>query len=409
MYRHQSSNSSRGSFNRGGSNFPRYASRGGNGRGGRPGGRANGSNVNPAHFVKKAVENVQEEAFVPKLSYTELPVNQTLKQNILRKGYVNPTPIQDGTILPILDGKDVVGIANTGTGKTAAFLIPLLHKLSENRESRVLIIVPTRELAAQIRDEMRSLAQGMNVYATLCIGGSFIREQIAEIRRNPQFIIGTPGRLKDLIERRILNISRFDTIVLDEVDRMLDMGFIADIRYLISLLPAQRQSLFFSATLSSTINTLIQSFVKDPVMVSVKKQETLGNVEQDIVKVENGMPKFNVLEDMLKKEEFKKVLIFGRTKHGVERLSVNLFQKGFKVASIHGDKPQSKRNQAIRFFKENVINILVATDVASRGIDINDITHVINYDKPATYEDYVHRIGRTGRANKKGTALTFID
>lgn len=404
MYRHQSSNSSRGSFGR--SNFPRYASRGGGGRGGRNNG---GSNVNPAHFVKKAVEATIEEAFIPKLSYLDLPVNQTLKQNILKKGYVNPTPIQDGTILPILEGKDVVGIANTGTGKTAAFLIPLLHKLQENKDSRVLIIVPTRELAAQIRDEMRSLSQGMNVYATLCIGGSFIREQIYEIRRNPQFIIGTPGRLKDLIERRILDLSRFNTIVLDEVDRMLDMGFIADIKYLISLMPAQRQSLFFSATLSSTINNLLQSFVKDPVMVSVKKQETLGNVEQDIVKVENGMPKFNVLEDLLRKDEFKKVLIFGRTKHGVERLSVNLFQKGFKVASIHGDKPQSKRTQAIRFFKENVISILVATDVASRGIDINDITHVINYDKPATYEDYVHRIGRTGRANKKGTALTFID
>jgi ATP-dependent RNA helicase RhlE len=364
--------------------------------------------ANQPYFVKKASAQVAEEQYVPQTAFADLPVDQVLKQNVLKKGYAHPTPIQDKAIMPILEGKDVIGIANTGTGKTAAFLIPLLNKVAKNKQEQILIIVPTRELATQIRDEMRSLSYGMNIFATLCIGGSFMRNQIYEIRRNPHFVIGTPGRLKDLIERKVLNISTFHTIVLDEVDRMLDMGFIEDIKQLIALLPAQRQSLFFSATISPSINTLIKSFTSDPVMVSVKKQDTADNVDQDIIRVQSEMHKLDVLQDLLKKEEFKKVIIFGRTKHGVEKLSVSLFQKGFKVTSIHGDKPQSKRNQAIRFFKENVVNILVATDVASRGIDIRDITHVINYDQPATYEDYIHRIGRTGRGNKKGTALTFV-
>ncbi|MEO6508886.1 MAG: DEAD/DEAH box helicase, partial [Patescibacteria group bacterium] len=200
----------------------------------------------------------------------------------------------------------------------------------------------------------------------------------------------------------------FKTFVLDEVDRMLDMGFINDIKYLISFLPPVRQSLFFSATLSPEINRLIQSFVQNPVTISVKSQDTSKNVEQDIVRVNPSANKIMVLHDLLKKDDFKKVLIFGRTKMGVERLATGLFQEGFKVTSIHGDKPQHKRAQAIRLFKENVVNILVATDVAARGIDIADITHVINFDQPATYDDYVHRIGRTGRGNSKGTALTFV-
>lgn len=360
-------------------------------------------------YIKKAGPTTQEiTPFVPKFAFADLPIDTVLKQNILKKGYAHPTPIQDGTVMPILEGKDVVGIANTGTGKTAAFLVPLLHKTVKNRDERVLIVVPTRELATQIRDEMRSLSYGMNVYSVLCIGGAFIRTQIYELRRSPNFVIGTPGRIKDLIERKTLDISRFNTIILDEVDRMLDMGFIQDIRYLVSLLPKQRQSLFFSATLSPEIRTLINSFTSEPVMISVKTQDTTEMVDQDVVKV-SGPGKMEMLEKLLNQEDFKKVLIFGRTKMGVERISTSLYQKGFKVASIHGDKPQAKRNQAIRLFKENVVSILVATDVASRGIDIADITHVINYDQPATYEDYVHRIGRTGRANKKGVALTFVE
>jgi superfamily II DNA/RNA helicase len=332
-----------------------------------------------------------------------------LKQNIVNMGFVHPTAIQDQAIQPILEGRDVIGIANTGTGKTATFLIPLLDKAMKSKESRVLVIVPTRELAVQIRDDMRELSRGLNVYASLCIGGAPMYAQIHELMRNPQFVIGTPGRLKDLAEKRILKLQLFNTIVLDEVDRMLDMGFIQDIRSLISFLPPVKQSLFFSATLSQEINLLIQQLVKDPVKISVKTQDSAENVDQDVVRVQDGKLKIDILEQLLNKEEFKKVLIFGRTKMGVERLSRTLYQRGFKVVSIHGDKPQVKRNQAIRLFEQSVVDILVATDVASRGIDISDITHVINYDQPATYEDYVHRIGRTGRANKKGIALTFVD
>lgn len=362
-----------------------------------------------AKYIKKAKDIVEAPQFIPTKSFAEMNIHPVMKKNIAAMGYINPTPIQDGTIEYIIQGRDVIGIANTGTGKTAAFLIPLLNQMVDNPEKKTLIVVPTRELAAQIRDELRSLAYGIRVYATLIIGGASMRQQVFELRRNPQFVIGTPGRIKDLIEKKVLNISRFNTIVLDEVDRMLDMGFIQDIRYLISLLPAQRQSLFFSATLSNEIRSLINTFVKDPVTVSVKTHDTTDNVDQDVIRVQYGTPKITVLEELLKKEDFKKVLIFGKTKRGVEYLSKALYQKGFKVNSIHGDKPQSKRNMAIRLFEQNVIDILVATDVASRGIDISDITHVINYDEPATYEDYIHRIGRTGRANKKGTALTFIE
>lgn len=359
-------------------------------------------------YVKKA--EFEEVVLEPKqqMQIEDISLDATLKKNILQKGYTHFTDIQEGTIQPILEGKDVIGIANTGTGKTAAFLIPLLDQMMKGSSKKVLVIVPTRELAMQIREELKDLARSLNIYAALCIGGSSMRNQMFELRRNPQFVIGTPGRLKDLIDRKILKLETFNTIVLDEVDRMLDMGFINDIRYLISLLPSQRHSLFFSATLSHDINTLIQSFVKDPVTISVKQQETAANVDQDIVRVQPDEQKIEVLHDLLIKDEFKKVLIFGRTKAGVDRLSRNLYDRGFRVASIHGDKTQMRRNQAIQMFREDRVSILVATDVASRGIDIRDITHVINYDQPATYEDYIHRIGRTGRANKKGYALTFV-
>ncbi len=377
------------------------------GGGGRP--RNGGQFIDESKFIRKGATQEQVDSFVPKFSFNDLKISKILKNNILKKGYSNPTPIQDAAIPHVLEGKDVVGIANTGTGKTAAFLVPLIEKVSKNRQEQILIIGPTRELALQIRDELRSLTQGINAYAAVCTGGSPIRAQSYELSRNPQFIIGTPGRLKDMIERRQIHMDRINTIVLDEVDRMLDMGFVHEIKALIAMLPQKRQSLFFSATVSPTIQQLINTFAKDPVIVSVKTRDTTANVDQDVVRVQGGAVKMEVLEELLKKEDFKKVLIFGKTKHGVERLSISLFKKGFKVASIHGDKAQSQRNHAIRLFKENVVKILVATDVASRGIDIDDISHVINFDQPNTYEDYIHRIGRTGRGNKRGVALTFVE
>lgn len=342
------------------------------------------------------------------MQFNDLPINDKLKNNIAHRGYAQLMPIQEKGIQAILDGKDVIGIANTGTGKTAAFLIPLIEKIIKNPTYRALIITPTRELALQIRDELRSFVNGLSIYGTFCIGQSSMRNQIYELRRNPHVVIGTPGRLKDLIERRALNLSGFKMIVLDETDQMLNMGFIHDVKHIISFLPKKRQSLFFSATVSPEINRLIQSFVVNPITISVKTQETTSHIRQDVVRLTNGESKGDVLNKLLRGEEFKKILVFGRTKMGVERLSRELFSKGFRVASIHGDKPQMKRQQAIRMFKENVVSILVATDVAARGLDIPNVTHVINYDVPATYEDYIHRIGRTGRANNTGTALTLV-
>lgn len=381
----------------------RFPSNGGGGR------RMAPPSFHASTFIKKAVPVVEAEAYIPKHEFNDFAIDDRIKQNVARRGYKTPTPIQDMTIEPILAGKDVIGIANTGTGKTAAFVLPILSAMLKDRNLRCLIMIPTRELAQQIQQELRLFSQGLGIYSSLCIGGTSIRQQVYELRRNPHFIIATPGRLKDLVEHNNLKLSNFGVVVLDEVDRMLDMGFIVDIKYLVSLLPQQRQSLFFSATMNRDIESVMHSFLKDPIKISVKTTETKDNVEQDVIRVSNGAMKVDILSDLLKKEDFKKVLIFGRTKHGVEKLSRLLYSRGFRVASIHGNKTQSQRSQAIRMFKEDVVKILVATDVASRGIDINDITHVINYDQPATYEDYVHRIGRTGRANKAGTALTFVE
>ena len=366
------------------------------------------SEIEISKYVKKTVGNITKEEYVSKTNFSELDINPKLKNNILSKGYTKPTPIQDQTIPEILEGKDILGIANTGTGKTAAFLIPLIEKVLKNKFEKVLIMAPTRELALQINDELKELSKSLGIYSATCIGGASIRYQILLLNRNPNFVIGTPGRLKDLVNRKYLNLSKFKNIVLDEVDRMLDMGFINDIKHLVALLPSPRQSLFFSATISKEADSLIKGFLSSPVKISVKSGDTAENVEQDIVKVVDKSKKIDSLHDLLIKDEFKKVLIFGRTKRGVENLSRDLRERGFKVDSIHGDKSQSRREKVLGLFKANKIQSLVATDVAARGLDIADITHVINYDLPATYEDYVHRIGRTGRANKTGKALTFV-
>ncbi len=353
--------------------------------------------------------NSIKETPEPEVRFDSLNLPQELQQTVLRHGYSVLTPIQVTGIPAIREGKDVIGIANTGTGKTAAFIIPLIEKILKDRTYRALVITPTRELALQILEEVRKFSSGMPIYNSFCIGQSSISAQIRELRRNPHIVVGTPGRLKDLIKRKILRLDSFKMVVLDEVDQMLDMGFIHDIRHIVSFLPQERQSLFFSATVSTQINILIQSFVKNPITISVKKRETLEHIKQEVVKVDFGKSKLDMLSFLLTKEEFKKVLVFGRTKRGVDRISQELFQKGFKVTAIHGDKPQHRRQQAIRMFKEDVVQVLVATDVAARGLDVSNISHVINFDIPMTYEDYIHRIGRTGRANKSGVALTLTE
>ncbi len=367
-----------------------------------------GPSIHFSKFINKAEIIENEVAYIPDYNFNDFIIDSRLKKNIISKGYIIPTLIQDKTIPHILAGKDIVGIANTGTGKTAAFLIPLIEKVLLNNQENVLVLVPTRELAVQINDELRSFVTDLKIFSTCCVGGVSIVGQIANIRqRKNNFIIGTPGRIKDLVNRKILDLMKFNTIVLDEADRMLDMGFVNDMRLVVSKMPRKRHSLFFSATSSKEVDVLIKEFLFNPIMVSVKTRDTSKNVDQDIVRVVGD--KLSMLEGLLKQTDFCKVLIFGKTKHGVEKLSKKLIEKGFKAESIHGNKPHSKRQKALGAFKNNIATILVATDVAARGLDIPDVSHVINYDIPATYDDYVHRIGRTGRGNKKGKALTFID
>lgn len=368
-----------------------------------------GDKIDVSRFICKVKEVTKETEYTPQNKFSDFKVNSCLKNNIAQRGYIDPMPIQDQAIPYILEGKDLVGIANTGMGKTAAMLIPLIDKVFNNRMERVIIITPTRELAFQIEDEFRQFARSMGLWSVVCIGGVNIGRQIMNLRRNPHFVIGTPGRLKDLIERRILDLSRFRNVVLDEVDRMFDMGFYQEIKRLLDQLPKERQSLFFSATVPDAIKNLINDFLRNPVTVSVKFRETAANVEQDIVRVNGYAKKIEVLHELLIKKEFSKVLIFGKTKIGVEKLSRALYERGFKAESIHGDKNQHKRQKALNSFKLNFVDILVATDVAARGLDIPNVSHVINFDLPNTYDDYVHRIGRTGRANQKGQALTFVE
>jgi ATP-dependent RNA helicase RhlE len=236
-----------------------------------------------------------------------------------------------------------------------------------------------------------------------------MRRQIDDLRRNSNFVIGTPGRIMDFIRNNYINLRYFNSVVLDETDRMVDIGFLKDIKYIISLLPQDRQSLFFSATVDGKVREILQNFVRNPITVSVKKRETAANINQSVIRVADNSIKIDTLHDMLVNPEFEKVLIFGRTKHGVQRLSNELETRGFRSEAIHGNKKQSQRQRALDRFKNNEIQILIATDVASRGLDIPNVSHVINYDLPESYEAYVHRIGRTGRADKKGIALTFVD
>lgn len=347
------------------------------------------------------------DAIEVKNRFSDFDIERRLFDNIQDHKFDAPTPIQDRVIPEILLGRDVVGIANTGTGKTAAFLIPLINKVCKNRGSKILIIAPTRELAVQIEKELQSYCRGLGIYSAICIGGVSIRGQIYKLQKRPNFVIGTPGRLLDLESQRKINFGGFQTIVLDEVDRMLDMGFIHDINKIISKLPKVRQSLFFSATLDVKVKGVMGKFITNPVMISVKTSDACENVHQGIVEV-RGRNKADVLRELLDKEEVSKTLIFTRTKRGADGLHRTLSGTGFQAAVLHGNRSQNQRQRSLDQFGQGRVNVLIATDVASRGIDVDDISHVVNYDLPESYETYIHRIGRTGRANKKGTALTFI-
>ncbi len=404
---HKTYSSRQGSFNkdkRGGHFGHRSSPRPSFGRGK----QGMGERIDPSRFINKAVITEEVENFIPEHRFEDFAIDAELKRNVVLKGYTSPTPIQDRAIPHILKGQDIVGVANTGTGKTAAFLIPLIDKVRRSPKEQVLIVVPTRELALQIDSEFKGFTKGMKLFSVCCVGGAPIGPQLQALRYKNNFIIGTPGRLKDLIERGKIHLNEFSTIVLDEADRMLDMGFLPDMRFVMQGMPKERHTLFFSATISRDIEVLIQEFLREPVRIRVTTGETAKNVDQDVVRVRGGQ-KLDMLHELLNQKEFSKVLVFGRTKHGVEKLSKLLNDRGFKSESIHGNKSHSQRQRALLQFKDNRAQILVATDVAARGLDIADISHVINYDLPTTYNDYVHRIGRTGRGTKKGKALTFVE
>jgi len=367
-----------------------------------------GSKINVNQLIAKAVYEDLPSIYVLDHNLLEFNLVKELKRNITYKKYTSPTKIQYEAIPKILEGRDILGLASTGSGKTAAFLIPMINKGVQDRSQRFLIVVPTRELAIQIQDEFMQLARNTGLRSVLVIGGNSIRAQIGILRRDPAFVIATPGRLKDVSERGAIYLADINNVILDEVDRMLDMGFIEDIRYITSRLNKNRQSLFFSATMNRKSEEIANTLLKKPVKIEVEKQQPGKNVDQDVVRLKPGETKFNVLCDYLSKDEFKKILVFTRTKREAESLSKKLFDKGIKVNSLHGDKRQAQRTRIIDAFKKDNLNILIATDVASRGLDVNNISHVINYDIPENYDDYIHRIGRTGRAGKKGYALTFL-
>jgi len=381
----------------------RFSSRGGNNFAGR-----RIKTFDPSQIVNLPPPVQETTEYATTHEFADFQISDSLKRNVSSKGYKTPTPIQDQAIPAILEGRDLIGMANTGTGKTAAFLIPLIEKVLKDRGQKVLIVTPTRELAAQIRDEFCSFSNGLNISCALCIGGANMSRQKENLRRNPNFVIGTPGRLEDLMGSHNLNLIYFGSVVLDEADRMVDAGFILNIRNIISQLSPLRQSLFFSATVDAKVHGILQSFVRNPVTVSVKTGDLIQNIKQDVVKVLNPNTKIEELHKLLIKSEFEKVLVFGRTKHSVQRLSDELVKRGFRADAIHGNKKQNQRIRTLEKFKRNEIRILIATDVASRGLDIPNVSHVINYDLPESYEAYIHRIGRTGRLDKKGVALTFI-
>ncbi len=335
-------------------------------------------------------------------------INEKIKANIRLHGYKTPTPIQDQAIPHLLTGRDLSGQAATGTGKTAAFLIPIINKILLTKGQRALIILPTRELALQIYEESRKFTLNTNIFSTICIGGANIGRQIYSLSRRPDIVIGTPGRLKDLGKRNNISFATFNIVVLDEVDRMLDMGFVEDIKNILAQLPKVKQSMFFSATMPAEAERIMQMLLVNPVKVSVQNVRSGANVDQNIVRV-GIRPKTDVLFELLIQEGFDRVMVFGKTKMGVERVQRDLRSRGISVASLHGDKSQYQRKMALDEFKQRKEKGLVATDVAARGLDIEDVTHVINYDLPESFDDYLHRIGRTGRANKKGVALSFVN
>lgn len=319
----------------------------GQGRGGGFNRRPQGQNIHHSRYINQAVEQKELPVVEIHHDFVDFQLHTQLIKNIVHHGYTKPTPIQDQAIPVMMEGNDVIGIANTGTGKTAAFLIPLIERMAQDNEEGALIVVPTRELAVQIADEFSKLAHNLRLGMMLCVGGTSIGAQIQGLKRNPHVVVGTPGRLKDLINRGFINTEMFTNIVLDEVDRMLDIGFINDIKFLIAQLPEERKSYFFSATMNHEAEMIAHQFLRNPVKVSVRTRETSEHIHQDIVRVEHGQNKVDVLYELLSQPEFERVIVFGRTKHGINKLEEVLTRRGISVSAIHGNKTQGARQRSL--------------------------------------------------------------
>ncbi len=348
------------------------------------------------------------------MTFSHLGLSRELLRAIADQGYTEPTPIQQQAIPAILQGKDVFASAQTGTGKTAGFTLPLLqllNHLSPNRSyraPRALILIPTRELAQQVSDSVRTYGKHLSLRSAVVYGGIGIRPQIQTLRQGVDIVVATPGRLLDHLEQRTLDLSQIEILVLDECDRMLDMGFIHDIRKILAKLPAARQTLMFSATFSKTIQQLANTLLKSPTLIEVAARNTAAEQVEQVVHPVDRDRKRELLAYMISFHNWKQVLVFTRTKHGASRLAEQLAKDGLKTAAIHGNKSQAARMKALNDFKQGRVRVLVATDVASRGLDIERLPHVVNFELPNVPEDYVHRIGRTGRAGMEGRAVSLV-
>lgn len=369
------------------------------------------SKLNSEMFVAKA-SNEKVKSIKSDRLFTDLNLHSQLQGNIDKMGFTAMTEIQDKSFEQLFEGENIIGIANTGTGKTGAFLIPILDKYLKNPDEKkpTIIIVPTRELALQVYDEFKKLALSTRIVATCFIGGTNIEKDMRTLRNHSDIVIGTPGRLLDLKNRDCLKLTKFEVLILDEFDKMLDMGFIQDIRKLISHMKNRKQTILFSATKAPKQQKIIDEIVQNPYLVEIHSgDQSSKNVEQDIIKIGENEDKFKRLLNLLEDKSFDKIILFTETKHLANRISKKLNSSGVTSDQIHGNKSQNYRINALNKFKKGEVRVLVATDVAARGIDIDDVSLVINYQKPMDYDTYIHRVGRTGRAGKSGKAITFVD
>ncbi|MBR9860896.1 DEAD/DEAH box helicase [bacterium] len=385
--------------------------RGGNRNAGRnrPASAKKQSKLNPDLLVKNAVHS-EKTSIVTSSKYEDLGLHPDLLRNILSKGYEFQTEIQEQTLHPLLDGRDIMGIAKTGTGKTGAFLIPIIEQLlTGNRKLKTIVLVPTRELALQVKEELESLVRGMSYTSACFIGGTNINNDIRRLSRNLDFLVGTPGRVLDLHQRGVLKLNVYNVMILDEFDRMLDMGFINDVKKITASIGNRDQTMLFSATKDDSQKQFIHQLLRNPITVKVSSGEASSDhIDQEVINIKKEDDKFEVLLELLYQKEFSKVLVFTETKRLASRIAIKLNKCDISTEQIHGNKSQNQRQNALNRFKEGKVRVLVATDVAARGIDIDDITHVINYHVPMTMDSYIHRIGRTGRAGRKGKAITLV-